>query len=437
MNFWVKKKYHSNLSFITISNIANMTKEKWKDFPMIHGRSFSKYEVSSLGRIRNKESGYIFSTKPKDDRYVCNSFLDDEGKTRAIRAHIIVARAFLGEPESIDITVDHINQNPTDNRLVNLRWATKKQQVANSNKSRSGALGQPIVQYTADMKEIKTWPSIITAANKLGIDPSGITKACKGKLNHTGGYKWGYERQDLDGEIWKEYIPGTLFQEAAEDVCDVLSLKSSGVQVSNMGRIKSHRYHIVYGSKVGGYMTYGKPVKGVHVMVAEAFLSNPENKPEVNHKDKDGTNNKLENLEWATRSEQMIHSHKTNSNPNRYSTAKAVKQYDLEGNFIREFRSRSDAAKQTGCQRSGIFKVCTGIYKSTGGFIFTYSDKELIDLPVIHSKEVFLVDSEGGVIETYEDVKAAAFDLKISCDSIYRVLNGKRKKTRGGYYFRR
>nr|QBK85750.1 MAG: HNH endonuclease [Marseillevirus LCMAC101] len=334
-----------------------MSDEKWKDFPVIHGRSFSKYEVSSLGRIRNRESGYIFSTKPKDDRYVCNSFLDDEGKSKTIRAHVIVARAFLGNPDSNDLTVDHINQEPTDNRLVNLRWATKKQQTVNSNKSRSGSIGQPIVQYTADMKEIKTWPSIITAANKLGIDPSGITKACKGKLNHTGGYKWAYERQDLDGEIWKEY-------------------KLSDVQVSNMGRIKPPHYHIVYGSKVGGYMTYGKPVKGVHVMVAKAFLPNPENKPEVNHKDNDGTNNKLENLEWATRSEQMFHSHKTNSNPDRYSTAKAVNQYDLEGNFICEYRSRHEASKQTGCSRTSIFRVCSGRAKSTNGFVFTYSNED-------------------------------------------------------------
>lgn len=118
-------------------------------------------------------------------------------------AHAIVARTFLGDPESTDITVDHINQNPIDNRLVNLRWATKKQQTANSNKSRSGVIGQPIVQYTMDMKEIKTWPNIITASNKLGIDPSGITKACKGKLNRVGGYKWTYERQDLDGRFGK------------------------------------------------------------------------------------------------------------------------------------------------------------------------------------------------------------------------------------------
>ncbi len=332
-----------------------MTDEEWRNFPVIHGRSFSKYEVSSLGQIRNKESGYIFSANPTDAGYICNKFLDDEGESENILAHIIIARTFLGEPETDDLTVDHINREPADNSLVNLRWATKKQQTANSDRSNCKAKGQPVIQYTMNMEEMRTWPDIITAANKLGIDQSSITKACRKKRNHAGGFKWAYERQDLEGEIWRNYEP-------------------LDVQVSNMGRIKHPHYHITYGSKNAyGYMTYGNPVKYVHAMVAEVHLPNPEKKPEVNHKDKIRTNNKLENLEWATRNEQMIHSHRTNSNPNRYSTAKAVKQYDLEGNFICEYRSIHNASKQIGCHSSGISRVCSGLAKSTKGFVFTYS----------------------------------------------------------------
>lgn len=48
--------------------------------------------------------------------------------------------------------------------------------------------------------------------------------------------------------------------------------------------------------------------KRIHRLVAETFLPNPENKPTVNHKDHNGLNNTLENLEWATHSEQKIHS---------------------------------------------------------------------------------------------------------------------------------
>lgn len=54
------------------------------------------------------------------------------------------------------------------------------------------------------------------------------------------------------------------------------------------------------------------------------FLHNPKKKPEVNRKDKNRYNNKVENLEWITSKENAFHSHK-NSNPDRYSNSRAVK----------------------------------------------------------------------------------------------------------------
>lgn len=68
--------------------------------------------------------------------------------------------------------------------------------------------------------------------------------------------------------------------------------------------------------KENGYLTIGFRVKGktkrkyVHRIVAEAFLENPTNAPEVNHKDGVKTNNSVENLEWVTRSENMTHSYR-------------------------------------------------------------------------------------------------------------------------------
>ena len=245
-----------------------MAYEEWRNFPVIGKRSYSKYEVSSLGRTRNKKSMVVFSDKPNDEGYVKNKFYDDEGNRKMIATHVIVTRAFLDEPESDNLTPDHINRERADNRVVNLRWATREQQAGNSDNSKCKTKGQPVVQYTMDMEEIKTWPTITTAEKELGIAGTGISKACKGKQKTSGGFKWAYERrEDLDGEIWKEY-------------------KLFDAQVSNMGRIKPPRYHIVYGSKNGsGYMTYGKPSKRVHVMVAEVFLPNPEKKPQVTNKD--------------------------------------------------------------------------------------------------------------------------------------------------------
>nr|QBK86091.1 MAG: HNH endonuclease [Marseillevirus LCMAC101] len=394
-----------------------MTDEEWKDFPIVDGRKFSNYEVSSLGQRRNKKSSHVFSDRPKRSGYVCNEFLDDKGKSKTMRAHVIVARAFIGDPESDDLTVDHINREPADNRVVNLRWATRKQQTANSDQSKCKPTGQPVIQYTMDMVEIKRWPNIITASKELGIDKSSIGRTCRGKRGHVGGYKWTYERQDLDGEVWKNYEP-------------------NGVQVSNMGRIKPSCSHIVYGSERNGYLVYGNPVKYVHIIIAETFLPNPKKKPEVNHKDKNGTNNKVENLEWVTKSEQMIHSHQTNSNPDRYSTARAVKQYDLEENFIGEYRSIKKAARDTECSETSISYVCSGLLKSTNGYVFEYVNKDVLNRSLRSSNKVNLINEKGNVVETYETARAAALDLGIAYYSIYSVLGGVTKKTKDSYRFR-
>ena len=88
-------------------------------------------------------------------------------------------------------------------------------------------------------------------------------------------------------------------------------------QVSNTGRIKKNG-KLKYPSANNGYLRIGILINGkyktfgVHRLVAEAFIPNPENKPEVNHIDCNKYNNNVSNLEWTTKRENIEHAIKNN-----------------------------------------------------------------------------------------------------------------------------
>ena len=186
-------------------------------------------------------------------------------------------------------------------------------------------------------------------------------------------------------------------------------------QVSNLGRVKSldridSNNHPLKGVILkpyisnSGYLLVGlykqqkRDRKLLHRLVAEAFIPNPDNKPEIDHintikidntvcLNEDGSiNYEKTNLRWTTRKENInnpltktkmqINARKPSKGKygKKHHRSKPIIQYDKEGNFIKEWDCANDVERVLGISNKHIGSVCLGKRKSCGGYIWKYKN---------------------------------------------------------------
>lgn len=241
-------------------------------------------------------------------------------------------------------------------------------------------------------------------------------------------------------------------------------------EVSNFGRVRRCNYYMNYWGKKkkfvrehilnqsehrDGYLHVVLHKKDkyisklVHRLVANAFIPNPYNLPQVNHKDEDKQNNfvylrqdgsvdlKKSNLEWCT----SKYNNNYGTRRERISKAqkngilsKPVEMYDKKGCFIQDFPSVMEASRVTGICNSGITSCCNGHkhYSQCGGFQWKYKGSEKIIKNIEKTTRIYQLSKNGEQVNVFKNISEASASTGILRTSILNNLSN-RSKSAGGY----
>lgn len=161
---------------------------------------------------------------------------------------------------------------------------------------------------------------------------------------------------------------------------DVYSRQTKRNPNGRIKKLKPYSDRIGY-LKVHLQNEFGKKIKLVHRLVAEAFIPNPNGLLQVNHKNGIKTDNNVKNLEWCSASENITHAYRVlHKKPNinwlgkfggSHPRHKTVLQIQ-DGHIVAEFDGVREAARKTSIHFNSIAQCCRGKYKSAGGFVWKY-----------------------------------------------------------------
>lgn len=214
--------------------------------------------------------------------------------------------------------VNHKDHNKSNNCIDNLEWVSQKENILYTYREKGTRNGKKRQKKVRCLLTGTTYTSVTDAAKQQCCSTSTIVKRCKE------GVEMKYaECENIKNEVWKKHPRLDIY-------------------VSNMGR-----YLTKYGNKTHGYQSptgyctlkLDKISFVVHRLVAETFLKTDNLSLQVNHKDLDGYNNQVSNLEWVTQSENIKHSFKINKKRKRRKKKEKYNQEDLPNEVWKQHRN--------------------------------------------------------------------------------------------------
>ena len=265
--------------------------------------------------------------------------------------------------------------------------------------------------------------------------------------------------ENFAGEIWKQ-IQG---YEGLYEISNYGRVKNTASRfhhnkilkaLINKSTIRSSKYLKVSLFKNGTLKNYF-----IHRLVAIAFIPNPNNLPFVNHKDENGKNPCVYNLEWCTS--------KYNSNygtsPERIrqqkllgANFKEIHQYSLDGEYIATYASQTNAERILGINKNSINNALRGKVSQAGGFLWTYTkEKEEImrklntythckyrkhirmtnidkkKVPIWRCKKIIQLSLDGIEISRFDSLADAERSIGVCYNAISRCLHGKSQSSGG------
>lgn len=209
--------------------------EIWKDMVVRNRKGVEvdgigeKYSISSYGRVWNKDDKvYVSQVLTGKPQYFYVNLTPRYGKRILRRVHNIMGHTFLGEPDDLNMTIDHKDRNKYNNALWNLRWAGRKTQMRNRDCTLLLDCGKPLLKYTDEKKDVMG-SSLIYKYFKEGItSEEGLNDVCI--MHNLYGSSWN-EDIHINGSVYKLR---NVTEDLGLDFKETLTLLSKGYSIFNI-----------------------------------------------------------------------------------------------------------------------------------------------------------------------------------------------------------